>query len=75
MEFCPKFEDENLSEKFLAKVEFCNIDPWPLTWGDSSKITAQRIAPKLCIVFKSPKKYFSLKKMFVFFESCRRPMF
>jgi hypothetical protein len=24
---CPKFEDENTSEKFSAEMEFCKIDP------------------------------------------------
>jgi hypothetical protein len=24
---CPKFEDENLSEKFQAKMELCQIGP------------------------------------------------
>jgi hypothetical protein len=24
---CPKFEDENLSKKFLDEMEFYNIDP------------------------------------------------
>jgi hypothetical protein len=28
VEFCPQYDDENLSEKFLAEMEFCKIDPW-----------------------------------------------
>jgi hypothetical protein len=27
VKICPKFEDEKLSEKFLAKMELCKIDP------------------------------------------------
>jgi hypothetical protein len=27
VELCPKFEDENLSEKFSADMEFCRIGP------------------------------------------------
>jgi hypothetical protein len=27
VEICPKFEVENLAEKFLAEMEFCKIDP------------------------------------------------
>jgi hypothetical protein len=27
-EICPKFEDENLSEKLSAEMRFCKIDPW-----------------------------------------------
>jgi hypothetical protein len=27
MDIGPKFEDENFSESFSAKMEFCKIDP------------------------------------------------
>jgi hypothetical protein len=28
-EICPKFEDKNLSEKFLSEMDIRKIDPWP----------------------------------------------
>jgi hypothetical protein len=34
VEMCPKFEGENVSEKFSAEIEFCRIGPflsWPAT--------------------------------------------
>jgi hypothetical protein len=29
VEICLKFEVEKLSEKYSAKIEFCEIGPWP----------------------------------------------
>jgi hypothetical protein len=33
MKICPKLEEECLSEKFPAEMEFCKIDPWPAESG------------------------------------------
>jgi hypothetical protein len=31
VEISPKFEDENLPEKFSTEMDFSNVDPWTYT--------------------------------------------
>jgi hypothetical protein len=41
VETCPKFEDENLSETFKAKMEFCKIGP---LWVAADLAIASQVA-------------------------------
>jgi hypothetical protein len=40
VKFCLKFEDEKLSEKLTAEMEFCKIDPWLRLANDFSLVTS-----------------------------------
>jgi hypothetical protein len=47
MEICPKYDNENRSEKFSAEMVFFEIDPWTWRWwsGTSASRGTTRAAP------------------------------